>query len=192
MQNDYIGTLQTSINVAGREYKIRHDFRPCLDIMIMFEDLDLTDNEKMVGMLRIIYEDENVPLCDESVEKAVRFLNMGNGPSRGRSANYGTLYTWSQDSIYIFAAIDRVLGYSSRRCEYLHWWEFMGAFLEIGECTFSNIVHLRKQKKKGKLTKEEKEYWNENIDTLELQERLTYDEQLQLERFLQLAKGGGS
>lgn len=187
-----IGILPISIKIKGREYAIRHDFRPCLDIILMFEDVDLTDAEKVQGMIEILFEEEP-PMCEETILEAVKFLDMaidsGSGNSTGSNDR---LFSWTQDSNYIFSAVDKVLGFSSRRCEYLHWWEFMGAFMEIGECTFSTIVYMRKQKKKGKLTKEEKEYWAENRKMFELQKLYTEEEQAQIDRFLALAKGGGS
>jgi hypothetical protein len=190
MLNNSIGTLQTSINVRGRDYAIRHDFRPCLDIMVMFEDVELTDNEKIQALVEILFEEEP-PLCEETIIEAMRFLDNGKLQSDGNAGpDYGRLYSWTQDSSYIFSAIDRILGFSSRRCEYLHWWEFMGAFMEIGECMFSTLVHLRKQKKRGRLTKEEREYWAENKGIMELKEQLTKEEQSQIDRFLELAKGG--
>lgn len=187
-----IGILPTSIKIKGREYAIRHDFRPCLDIILMFEDVDLTDLEKVQGMIEILFEEEP-PMCEETILEAVKFLDMETDSSSGNSTGSNDrLFSWAQDSNYIFSAVDKVLGFSSRRCQYLHWWEFMGAFMEIGECTFSTIIYMRKQKKKGKLTKEEKEYWAENRKMFELQKFYTEEEQAQIDRFLALAKGGGS
>lgn len=190
LTRDSIGTLPTSITIKGREYAIRHDFRFCLDIILMFEDVDLTDAEKVQGMIEILFE-EDPPMCEETILEAVKFLDMGMESGTGIGAS-DRMFSWTQDSNYIFSAIDKVLGFSSRRCEYLHWWEFMGAFMEIGECTFSTIIYMRKQKKKGKLTKEEKEYWAENRKMFELQQLYTEAEQAQIDRFLALAKGGGS
>lgn len=185
-----IGMLPTSITIKGREYVIRHDFRPCLEIILMFEDVDLTDAEKVQGMIEILFEEEP-PVCEETILEAIKFLDMGMDTGNGSGAS-DRMFSWTHDSNYIFSAIDKVLGFSCRRCEYLHWWEFMGAFMEIGECTFSTIIYMRKQKKKGKLTKEEKEYWAENRKMLELQQLYTEAEQAQIDRFLALAKGGGS
>lgn len=184
-----IGILPTSINIKGREYAIRHDFRPCLEIILMFEDVDLTDAEKVQGMIEILFEEEP-PICEETIVEAIKFLDMGMESGTGTGTS-DRMFSWTQDSNYIFSAIDKVLGFSSRRCEYLHWWEFMGAFMEIGECIFSTIIYMRKQKKKGKLTKEEKEYWAENRNMFELQQLYTEAEQAQIDRFLALAKGGG-
>lgn len=187
-----IGILPTAIKIKGREYAIRHDFRPCLDIILMFEDVDLTDVEKVQGMIEILFEEEP-PMCEETILEAVKFLDMETDSNSGTSTGSSDrLFSWTQDSNYIFSAVDKVLGFSSRRCEYLHWWEFMGAFMEIGECTFSTIIYMRKQKKKGKLSKEEKEYWAENRKMFELQKLYTEEEQAQIDRFLALAKGGGS
>jgi len=191
LKNKQICDLRTSIIIQGREYAIRHDFRPCVDIMVMFEDVDLTEVEKMDAMLIMLYE-EQPPICEEAYLEAVIFLNGGDRmgiEQKSRTPDVGRLYSWEQDYQHIFSAIDRVLGFSSRRSEYLHWWEFMGAFMEIGECLFSTMIHLRKGKKQGKLTKEERTYWNENIDVLELKIKATTEEQRKIDYFNNLARG---
>lgn len=72
-----------------------------------------------------------------------------------------------------------MLGFSSRRSEHLHWWEFIGAFMKIGECTFTTLIHQRKLKKTGKQTKSDKEWWAENkgIAELKIEKQLTAEEQ---------------
>lgn len=183
--------LPTSINIRGANYAIRHDFRPCIDIMLAFEDADLTQEEKVMTMMDILYVDR-VPVCAEAIQKAYAFLDgQIDGEEQKDSGAAKRLYTFTQDGKYIISAVDKVLGYSTRRCEYLHWWEFLSAFLEVGDCLFSTIVNMRRQKNKGNLTKEERMLWAENKEIFELRPLLTVQEKKEIEECKRILSGGG-
>lgn len=186
--------LPTSLNVNGREFAINADFRPCVNIMRMFERNDLTDCEKIECMVGILYEDE-IPMSYfvDAAQSAVWFLNLGNEEDQKISAgsrNLGRLFSWEQDLKFIISAVDRSAGFSIRSKDFYHFWEFMSAFFESGECVFNTLVHQRKLKKTGKQTKADKEWWAENREIAELKTALTQDEQEILDRFNALLKGG--
>jgi hypothetical protein len=71
------------------------------------------------------------------------------------------------------------LGYSVRSADkYTHWWDFMGAYMEIGDCVFANIISLRNKKQKGKkLEKYEQEFYQENRKMVDLPLNITEEEQ---------------
>jgi hypothetical protein len=73
-----------------------------------------------------------------------------------------------------------VLGYSVRDVKnFTHWWDFVGAYQEIGsDCTFSNIVSIRNKKIRGKrLEKWEEEFYRENRKMIDLPHKLTAEEE---------------
>ena len=52
---------------------------------------------------------------------------------------------------------------------YCHWWTFVAAYMEIGECTFQTIVGIRNKKQKGKrLDDWEREFYRANRDKIDL------------------------
>lgn len=184
--------LPTSIELKGREFAINADFRPCVNIMRMFERTDLTDSEKIEVMVEVLYKDE-IPriLYEEAARKAVWFLNLGEEEVKTKSRNnVGRLFSWEQDLKYIISAVDKSAGFSIRSREFYHFWEFMSAFFESGECVFNTLVHQRKLKKTGKQSKFDKEWWAENKDIAELKTALTQEEQEILDKFNELLKGG--
>lgn len=184
--------LPTSFLLQGREYAINADFRPCVNIMRMFERTDLTDSEKIECMVEIFYKD-TIPyrLVPEAAQKAVWFLNLGDESiDKKQGFPLGRLFSWEQDLKFIISAVDKSAGFSIRSREFYHFWEFMSAFFESGECVFSTIVHQRKLKRTGKQTKADKEWWAENKDIAELKVELTADEQEVLDAFNALLKGG--
>ena len=65
-------------------------------------------------------------------------------------------------------------GREVRSLPYVHWWTFMGWFMEIGEGVYSSILSLRQKKAKGKkFEKWETEYWSANKDLCELKPKYT-------------------
>lgn len=185
-------TLPSSLCLQGQEYAINADWRPCVNIMRMFERTDLSDTEKVLCMVGILYRDE-IPdrLMTEAAEQAVWFLNLGEAADGKKGAlSFGRLFSWEQDLKFIISAVDKSAGFSIRSKEFYHFWEFMSAFFESGECVFNTIVHQRKLKKTGKQSKADKEWWAENRDIAELKVELTSDEQEILDAFNALLKGG--
>lgn len=183
--------IPTSLTVKGRDFAINADFRPCVNIMRIFERNDLTDSEKIECMVGILYKDE-VPrrYLVDAAQEAVWFLNLGEDVQGKGNRGVGRLFSWEQDLKFIISAVDKSAGFSIRSKEFYHFWEFMSAFFESGECVFNTLVHQRKLKKTGKQTKADKEWWAENREIAELKMTLTQDEQEVLDRFNALLRGG--
>lgn len=185
--------LPITLNVGDEDYEINSDFRPCFGIMQVFERNDLTDTEKLLAMIGILFVDdiENIPPqhLEEAITKAQWFLDCGDEPTKNKSIiNIGKLYSWEQDAKYIISAVDLTKGISCRSLEYMHWWDFVSTLMECKECTFSTLIHQRKLKKQGKQSKYDKEWWieNKNIAELKTTVTLTPEEQEKLDKFNKL------
>lgn len=178
-----IWELPTSLEVNGKDYKIRSDFRAILDIINVFSDPNYEDDEKWIVCLTILYEDfEEMQEYEyeEAANKATWFIDCGMEYTENK--HKPTLMDWEQDGSIILPAINRVLGYECRSKEYLHWWTFIGAYMEIGESLFSNVLNIRSKRVKGqKLDKSEREFLYENKDLVILKTKLTDDEKQQQE-----------
>lgn len=169
--------LPTTLCVGGEEWKIRTDFHAILDILKYFNDPDYEPDEKWEVCLTILYEDyDNMPyaLKEEAAKKAIDFIDMGiKDDGRKRPC----LMDWEQDAPVLIPAINRVLGKEVRTPEYLHWWTFLGAYMEIGESLFSEVLNIRQKKSKGKkLEKYEQEFYRENRGLIDLQKKYTEEE----------------
>lgn len=166
-----IYNLPTSLAVCGTEYEINSDFRAILDIIIALNDVDLTDSEKAFFALGFFYPDfEQMPR--EHHQEALRwcfwFINGGCDEEQ-MTKNPAKLMDWEQDFSYIVSPVNRVLGYEVRAEKYLHWWTFLGAYMEIGECTFAQIIRIRNAKARGKkLDKADQEWYNRNRQMVDL------------------------
>lgn len=165
-----IGCLPRTLRVNDVELEINADYRNCLTILQAFADPELNENEKYYVLLKRLYihfEDMEESDYREAVDKAIWFLNCGD-TIQGKEGNKPT-YDWEKDEQVIFSAVNKVAGHDVRSDSWMHFWTFMGYFMEIGESTFATMVRIRsKRNKNQKLEKWEQEYYNSNRQKLEL------------------------
>lgn len=189
--------LPTSITIDGDNYPIRNqgDFRMVLDCFRCLQDIELTEQERILVALCIFYEDvAGVEYVQEvfntdsklaaAVEEMYNFFNCGQ-ESVGAARNH-KLIDWEKDSQVIVSAINNVAKKEIRAETYVHWWTFMGYYLAIGECPLSTIVSIRDKIVRGKkLEKWEQdfklnnpEYFNWNFKSVEEEELDNYIREL--------------
>lgn len=173
----------TSLVIGGVGFSIRTDFRAILDILKYYNDPDYEDDEKVLICLQILYRDfDSIPpeRYEEALEKAVEFIDAGiedDGKSKPR------LMDWEQDAALLLPPINKQLGYDCRDIENLHWWTFIGAYMEIGESLFSEVLHIRSKKAKGKrLEKYEQEFYRENKHLIDIKTKLSEEEEAEKAR----------
>lgn len=176
--------LPEELEVCGQRYEIRSDYRAALDICAALSDPELTDREKAVAVLDIFYPafgDMPPEHYEDGVRQCFWFLDCG-APDRDRGAP--KLMDWEQDFQYIVAPINRVLGREIRAAEHLHWWTFISAYYEIGDCLFSTIVRIRREKARGKpLDKADRAWYRENRELVDFRARYTQAERDILEQW---------
>lgn len=172
--------LPTSVEVGGKEYTIRSDYRAILDICIALNDVDLSDQERAAVALDIFYPDfPDIPQADyqEAIDKCFWFIDKGsNDGDKDRKAP--RLVDWEQDFQLIVSPVNRVIGQEIRAVKYMHWWTFLSAYMEIGgDCTFSQVVGIRdKLAKHKKLDKSEREWLRRNQNLVIIKTRYTQAE----------------
>lgn len=170
-------SLPKSVEINGIEYAIRYDFRCILDICAMLEDPNIETRDKALIAGIIFYPDfDAIPAKDmkEAIEKCYWFIDFGGEAPRKKGPR---LVSWGKDVKYIIAPVNRVLGQEIREIPYgkenntggLHWWTFLSAFWEIGDCTWAQVVNIRNKTAKGKkLEKYEREWARENAELIQL------------------------
>lgn len=175
--------LPTSLTIGGVGWKIRTDFRTILDILKFFADPEYESDEQILICLDILYEnfDEmESSLYQEAVEKAFEFIDMGIKNDGKKSLH---TMDWEQDAPVIIPSINRIVGCEVRALPYMHWWTFLGAYMEIGESLFSNIVNIRQKKARHKkLEKWEQEFYRTNRELVDLKKNYTAEEKEEQER----------
>lgn len=174
--------LPESVTVCGREYAINSDFRCILDIIEVLNDPELTNEERAFFTLGFFYPDleEMEPEhCQEAIRQCFWFINGGKDEPQARAGKKAPrLMDWEKDFPYIIAPVNRVVGHEIRADEHFHWWSFLAAYMEIGECTFAQIVHIRDRQAKGKaLEKFDKDWYRQNRDIVDLKVKTTSAEE---------------
>lgn len=182
--------LPTSLDIGGVGFSIRTDFRVILDILNYFSDPEYEPDEQTAICIRILYEDwEKIPpeLYEEATEKARWFIDAGmtnDGKPKPRTMD------WEQDAPLIISAVNHVTGHEIRAVPYMHWWTFVGAYMEIGTSLYSTVVSIRQKKlKHKKLEKQEQEFYNANKDLVDLKRRYTEEEKAEQERLKEMLGG---
>lgn len=165
-------SLPKSITIGEVECPINSDYRDILQIFTIFNDPDLLDGEKIACALDYFYKTDDYK---EDVETAVKemmlFIQQGEEDTEP-GPETKPLYDWDQDYNIIVSPINKNMGVDIRGLEYLHWWTFFSAFMEIGECTFSTFVGIRDKLNKGKrLDKTEEKIYKDNRDRIKLKNK---------------------
>ena len=180
--------LPTSVALGDREYAIRSDYRVILDIICALSDAELTHEERAIVAMTIFYVDfDDIPgdLQIEALKACYAFI-AGEDEYVPTDKKEPTLVDWKKDFKYIVSPVNKILGKEIREIPYdsenntggLHWWTFLAAYLEIGDCLFAQIVNIRSKKARGKpLDKSEREWYRRNRELVDIETSYTEAEQ---------------
>lgn len=84
---------------------------------------------------------------------------------------------WEKDFPLIVGPVNRVLGREIRDETPIHWWTFLSAYYEIGDCLFAQVVRIRDKKARGKkLDNQEKEFYKRNREIIDIKTQYSSSE----------------
>ena len=163
--------LPQSVEVQGASYPIRTDYRCILDILT---DLSDPEQKRALAVLIGLYPDfDDMPPehYEDALNEGVRFINCDSGDAPHKSPR---LVDWEQDYSLMIAPINRVVGREVRSLEYMHWWTFLAAYNEIGDCTLAQVVRIRDHLARGKqLDKSDREWYRKNRHLVDFKRKYT-------------------
>lgn len=173
-------SLPISVEIDGAEYAIRNkcDYRVVLDVIEALNDEEIEMGYRVECALFIFYEDlTGLKDVRMAITEMMKIINLGEETTE-EEQHKPQLMDWKHDFHQLTPPISRVLGYSVRdKKHYTHWYDFIGAYMEIGECTFNNIVSIRSKRLKGKkLESWEQEFYKENKKLVDFPQKLTDEE----------------
>lgn len=179
-----IGRLPMALSVDGREYPVETDFRNILVILVAMNDPDYSDQEKMYIAMKRLYQGEfdNIPPehMQEAAQQAQWFIDCGQEYDDKKPSP--RVIDWEQDEAILFPAVNKIAGTETRSLPYLHWWTFMGYFMEIENGTFSTVLGIRQRRAKGKkLEKWEQEFYRNNKKMCDIKKRYSAEEQAEID-----------
>lgn len=154
--------LPQKIKIKNTIYNINFDYKTIINILLAFEDTELTRSEQTYIMLKNLYIEE-IPKEDtqEAIEKAIKFIDGGKIEEVDNlNQKEKRIYSFKKDGNYIFSGISQTHNIDLSEKNNLHWWVFLSFFMDMSpNCTFGELVYYRKRKNENKLTKEEKEHY---------------------------------
>nr|DAW82605.1 MAG TPA: hypothetical protein [Caudoviricetes sp.] len=178
-----IGCLPTTLTVEGKEYQINTDFRNILVFLEACEDPEINDKERLYILLKRVYGTNYGEVSSSNIEEALEqakwFVDCGKSDNEVQQRK---VIDWVQDATIIFPAVNRVASKEVRAEKYLHWWTFMGYFMEIEGGTFSTVLAIRQKKMRGKkLEKWEQDFYSHNKNICDIKARYTEEEQAEID-----------
>ncbi len=184
-------TLPKSVDIDGQSYEIRYDFRVILEIFEAINDVNLSDQDRAFAALQMFYVDFcKISDYDAALEQLFTFIRGGREAKSAQKEP--KLVDWEQDFPIIAAPVNRVLGFDIRGVVYdiehntggLHWFTFLSAYMEIGDCLFSQVVSIRDKKARGKpLAKTDREFYRKNRELIDFETNYTDAEKVFLEQW---------
>lgn len=175
-----------SVTIDGEEFEIEKDcdYRVILDCLCVYEDAELDLSTQHAIALGIFYkEPQRIKNVEEAARQMMRVIDCRTEEVLEQNQNTSVktperLMSWSKDFKYIAPAVSRILGYDVRTPnKYTHWWTFMSAYMEIGDCTWSTFISIRRKRMRGeKLEDWEQKVYRENRQEIDLPQNLTEEE----------------
>jgi hypothetical protein len=175
-----------TVTIDGEEFEIENkcDYRVILDCLTVYEDAELDLVSQHLSAMVIFYKEPvKVKNVEEAIKQMCRVIDCRMDDEMAETAHIEKeqplrLMSWKKDFKFIAPAISRILGYDIRDPNrYTHWWSFMGAYMEIGECPWNTIITIRRKKMKGlKLEEWERKMYQENRADIDLPRNLTNEE----------------
>lgn len=193
--------LPYSVNINGIDYKIREkcEHRIVLKVIRLLNDVELDEHSKIKCALYNFYQEiyDRINATDDIDETLVDWVisedcipfitEMYNIIGQEEEQNSAKRYDddkpnvmdWEHDYKLIAPAVNRVLGYEIRDPnKYTHWYTFIGAYMEIGDCYFAQVMNIRNKKIKGKKMDEfDREFYQEHMEDVNLPIRLSNDDE---------------
>lgn len=193
--NMLIDVLPSKVEINGRMYKIRTNFRTSILFEQLMQDDNIDDFERAIKAIKLYFFK---PIREEYLEEALNkifwFYSGGkeelitDNKSNNNSSNE-RLYDYDYDDDYIYSAFLDQYNIDLQKIKYLHWWEFKAMFKSLNENhKISEIMKYRginlkdiKDDEEKKFYKKMKEVYklpNKNINNDELKEINAIEEAL--------------
>lgn len=175
--------LPKTVTIGDREYKIRNDcdYRIVLDVIEVLNSDEWNQREKAELSLRIFYADgefERITDYQSAIDEMLKIVNCGEDEDKFDESK-PKLIDWKKDFKNIAPPVSRTLGYSVRdQKKYTHWFDFIGAYMEIGDCYFAQIVSIRSKRAKGKrLDESDRMFYKEHKKDIDFDIKLSHEDQ---------------
>ena len=141
-----IDRLPENVEINGKVYKIRTDFRTSILFETMMLDEEFPDELKGSQAIDLyFYEPPPIEYGEEALKRIIEFYSCGKTENPGKSGKISIkeIYSFEYDDDYIFAAFYQQYGIDLTDTN-LHWWKFKALFKSLCEnCKIVEIMGYR-------------------------------------------------
>lgn len=191
--NLLVDELPQSVEIEGKRYEIRWDFRISVLYELLMDDVSVPLEDKFPMALNLYFP--AIPEDMESAMEAIQwFYNGGQEESKrkhnGRKAGKAQrIYSFHYDAPYIYAAFMSQYGIDLNSVT-LHWWKFIALFQALdGKNQFSKIMGYRAMEISKDMPQKQKEFYREMKELYRLP--VSETEQQEVEMIEKALLGGG-
>lgn len=165
--NILIDRLPDSVEIGGLRHPINTDYRTWVLIELMLNDYQLSEPEKIAGMLQLAFDlQPSIYMLEETLAAVLWFYQCGQeirhtGSSDDRGGGYAEpVYSFEHDADYIYAAVLDQYGIDLQEHEHLHWWKFRALLKGLKEdALFSKIKGYRCINITADMTRQQKDFY---------------------------------
>lgn len=139
-------------------FEINTSFRIGIQIFILEYDKELSDYEKSIHIVDLMFDGRSHPYGEELQECITWFLNGWFHDKPGSSKDNRRLVDYDIDQWRIYADFRKIYGIDLSLDE-MHWWTFNGLLwnMPYKQSAFMEVINIRKKKIEDKMSAKEKE-----------------------------------
>lgn len=139
-------------------FEINTSFRIGIQIFILEYDKELSDYEKSIHIVDLMFDGRSHPYGEELQECITWFLNGWFHDKPGSSKDNRRLVDYDIDQWRIYADFRKIYGIDLSLDE-MHWWTFNGLLwnMPYKQSAFMEVINIRKKKIETKMSVKEKE-----------------------------------
>lgn len=139
-------------------FEINTSFRIGIQIFILEYDKELSDYERSIHIVDLMFDGRSHPYGEELQECITWFLNGWFHDKPGSSKDNRRLVDYDIDQWRIYADFRKIYGIDLSLDE-MHWWTFNGLLwnMPYKQSAFMEVINIRKKKIEAKMSAKEKE-----------------------------------
>ena len=139
-------------------YEINTSFRIGLQIMLLQYDKELSDYERNLFIIDLMFDDRPHPYGEELQECITWFLNGWFHDKPGSSKDNRRLVDYDIDQWRIYADFRKIYGIDLSLDE-MHWWTFNGLLwnMPYKQSSFMEVIDIRRKTIEARMSAKEKE-----------------------------------
>lgn len=148
--------LLDKLPVEWNGYPIDSDFQIGIQITQCLEDEELSQNERFLTAVDLLFPCENKrPGIEEAAEGLKWFLSEFHHDNNSKDKSDVPVMDFDIDQWRIYAAFLSQYNIELNTVK-MHWFVFMGLLANLEECTFTHVMNIRQQKITPNMSAEEK------------------------------------